>query len=168
MYNVLVLRPSASDKPSVPSRRQQRKDNPISNNPAASVTRHSSRTRLSRGISLSASVVSNSSSYHHSGPIDNIDERDSDDPLCVTEYVFLKCINIFASENEKLQFDLCTVYMERQRHVNERMRSILTDWLVKVHLKFKIVPETLYLTINLIDRYLERRDFFYQSCNLLE
>jgi cyclin B len=35
------------------------------------------------------------------------------------------------------------------------MRAILIDWLVEVHLKFKLVPETLYLTVNLIDRYLE-------------
>ena len=34
------------------------------------------------------------------------------------------------------------------------MRSILIDWLVEVHLKFKLLPETLYLTVNLIDRYL--------------
>lgn len=50
------------------------------------------------------------------------------------------------------------VYMENQRHINERMRSILVDWLVEVHLKFKLVPETLYLTVNLIDRFLEREE----------
>lgn len=34
------------------------------------------------------------------------------------------------------------------------MRAILIDWLVDVHLKFKLLPETLFLTVNLIDRYL--------------
>lgn len=34
------------------------------------------------------------------------------------------------------------------------VRAILVDWLVEVHLKFKLVPETLFLTVNLIDRYL--------------
>ena len=34
------------------------------------------------------------------------------------------------------------------------MRAILIDWLVDVHLKFKLRDETLYVTINLIDRYL--------------
>ena len=48
--------------------------------------------------------------------------------------------------------------MEHQPHINERMRSILIDWLVEVHLKFKLVPETLYLTVNLIDRYLEKSE----------
>ncbi len=47
-------------------------------------------------------------------------------------------------------------YMKNQTDITEKMRSILVDWLIEVHLKFKLVPETLYLTINLIDRYLER------------
>lgn len=37
------------------------------------------------------------------------------------------------------------------------MRSILIDWLVDVHLKFKLLPETLFLSVSLIDRYLERK-----------
>jgi hypothetical protein len=36
------------------------------------------------------------------------------------------------------------------------MRAILIDWLVDVHLKFKLLPETLFLTVNYIDRYLDR------------
>ena len=47
-------------------------------------------------------------------------------------------------------------YLEKQQDINEKMRSILVDWLVEVHLKFKLVPESLYLTVNLIDRYLEK------------
>ena len=38
--------------------------------------------------------------------------------------------------------------------INEKMRAILIDWLIEVHLKFKLLPETLYLTVNIIDRYL--------------
>ena len=45
--------------------------------------------------------------------------------------------------------------MEYQNDINEKMRRILIDWLIDVHLKFKLVLETLYLTINLIDHYLE-------------
>lgn len=36
------------------------------------------------------------------------------------------------------------------------MRAILIDWLIEVHLKFKLLPETLFLTVNIIDRYLEK------------
>jgi len=42
-----------------------------------------------------------------------------------------------------------------QREINERMRSTLLSWLIEVHLKFKLLLETLYITVNLIDRYTE-------------
>ena len=44
--------------------------------------------------------------------------------------------------------------MKRQTHVNEQCRAILIDWLINIHGKFKLLPETLFITINLIDRYL--------------
>ena len=34
------------------------------------------------------------------------------------------------------------------------MRGILVDWLIEVHRKFELVPESLYLTINIVDRFL--------------
>lgn len=48
-------------------------------------------------------------------------------------------------------------YMAKQTDINAKMREILVDWLVEVHLKFKLRPETLFLTVNVIDRFLERR-----------
>jgi len=41
-----------------------------------------------------------------------------------------------------------------QTDINEKMRAILIDWLVDVHLKFKLIAETFYLTVNIIDRFL--------------
>lgn len=58
-------------------------------------------------------------------------------------------------------------YMERQNDIHEKMRSILIDWLVEVHLKFKLVPESLYLTVNLIDRYLEKEQVSRQKLQLI-
>lgn len=46
-----------------------------------------------------------------------------------------------------------TLYMHTQDDINPRMRSILIDWLVEVHLKFKLVPPTLYLCVHIIDKY---------------
>jgi cyclin B len=45
------------------------------------------------------------------------------------------------------------MYMHTQQDINARMRAILVDWLVEVHLKFKLVPATLYLCVSLIDQY---------------
>lgn len=44
--------------------------------------------------------------------------------------------------------------MDSQPEINDRMRAVLIDWLVEVHQKFELNPETLYLTINIVDRYL--------------
>jgi hypothetical protein len=46
--------------------------------------------------------------------------------------------------------------MEDQNELNSMMRSILVDWIVEVHMKFRLLPETLYLCVNIIDRYLSR------------
>ena len=94
-------------------------------------------------------------SYQMMGNTDDIDERDAEDPLCATGYV--SEMYVLFRENE-VASSVRPVYMEGQPHINERMRSILVDWLIEVHLKFKLVPETLYLTINLIDRYLQLKE----------
>ena len=54
-----------------------------------------------------------------------------------------------------------------QKDINEKMRAILVDWLVDVHLKFKLLPETLFLTINIIDRYLEKNAIARQKLQLV-
>ncbi len=94
-------------------------------------------------------------SYQYSGPADDIDERDVEDPLCATTYVQDMYEHFRLKE---MSTSVRPVYMEDQQYINERMRSILVDWLVEVHLKFKLVPETLYLTVNIIDRYLSKTE----------
>ncbi len=48
-------------------------------------------------------------------------------------------------------------YMMHQVEINDKMRAILVDWLIEVHSKFKLEPETLYITISIIDKYLARQ-----------
>lgn len=49
-------------------------------------------------------------------------------------------------------------YMETlQQDITPGMRGILVDWLVEVADEFKLVPDTLYLAVNLIDRFLSQR-----------
>ncbi|RMX57292.1 hypothetical protein pdam_00012863 [Pocillopora damicornis] len=45
-------------------------------------------------------------------------------------------------------------YMKKQTDINHSMRSILVDWLVEVAEEYKLSLQTLYLTINYIDRFL--------------
>ncbi|XP_015698518.1 cyclin-A2-1 isoform X2 [Oryza brachyantha] len=59
-------------------------------------------------------------------------------------------------------------YMEAlQRDITKGMRGILIDWLVEVSEEYKLVPDTLYLTINLIDRFLSQHYIERQKLQLL-
>lgn len=43
--------------------------------------------------------------------------------------------------------------MDAQDDINAKMRAILVDWLVEVHMKFRLNPNTLFLCVNITDRY---------------
>ena len=47
------------------------------------------------------------------------------------------------------------------------MRAILIDWLIEVHLKFKLMPETMFLTVSLIDRFLTKKQVARQKLQLV-
>ena len=39
------------------------------------------------------------------------------------------------------------------------MRAVLIDWLIDVHFQFELTPETIFLTVNLFDRYFQIKKF---------
>ncbi|KAG2670949.1 hypothetical protein I3760_14G110400 [Carya illinoinensis] len=83
-------------------------------------------------------------------PVENIDASDVDNELAVVEYVD-DMYNFYKhAEDSSKVYD----YMATQPDINAKMRSILVDWLIEVHRKFELMPETLYLTINIVDRFL--------------
>ena len=47
--------------------------------------------------------------------------------------------------------------MANQKELTWKMRTILVDWLIEVQWKLKLLPETLFLSVNIIDRFLSRR-----------
>ena len=44
----------------------------------------------------------------------------------------------------------------KQEFLTENSRSILIDWLINVHLTFRFKPETLYVTVYIIDSFLDK------------
>ncbi|CAK7330727.1 unnamed protein product [Dovyalis caffra] len=82
--------------------------------------------------------------------LEDIDAADVNNELAVVDYVddmyeFYKLTEVDSRVHAYLQF---------QPDINAKMRSILVDWLIEVHRKFELMPETLYLTINIVDRFL--------------
>lgn len=85
---------------------------------------------------------------------DDLDAEDSDDPLMVSEYVveifkYMKLTELITLPNPE--------YMASQKELAWSMRGILLDWLVQVHARFRLLPETLFLCVNIIDRFLSAR-----------
>ena len=77
-------------------------------------------------------------------------------------------------ENSKVQLKKIPInsrpkslYINFQYDINKKMRAILIDWLIDVHCKFKLVPATLFLTINSIDRFLSLHVVMRQKLQLL-
>ncbi|WJX55885.1 G2/mitotic-specific cyclin-1 [Trifolium repens] len=97
-------------------------------------------------------------------PILDIDTSDADNPLAVTEY-----IEDLYSYYRKVESTGCVSpnYMAQQFDINERMRAILIDWLIEVHDKFDLMHETLFLTVNLIDRFLEKQSVVRKKLQLV-
>jgi G2/mitotic-specific cyclin 1/2 len=86
--------------------------------------------------------------------IPDLDREDADDPLMVSEYVveifdYLKELEISTMANPD--------YMDNQNELEWKMRGILVDWLLEVHTRFRLLPETLFLAVNIIDRFLSTK-----------
>lgn len=58
-------------------------------------------------------------------------------------------------------------YMINQKELDWPMRSILIDWLTELHWKLKLLPETLFLSVNIIDRFLSCRAVAVQKLQLV-
>lgn len=85
-----------------------------------------------------------------------LDDEDEDtfDVTMVAEYA-PEIFNYLHELEHKLSPD--PNYMNNQSELKWEMRAVLIDWVVQVHQRFNLLPETLYLTVNYIDRFLSRR-----------
>ncbi|XP_030527160.1 cyclin-A1-1 isoform X1 [Rhodamnia argentea] len=94
----------------------------------------------------------------------NVDNKYSDPQLCAT----IACDiyqHLRASEAKKRP---STDFMGKvQKDITASMRAILIDWLVEVAEEYRLVPDTLYLTVNYIDRYLSGNVMNRQRLQLL-
>lgn len=86
--------------------------------------------------------------------VQDLDAEDVEDPLMVAEYVgeifeYLKEVEMQTMANP--------TYMDNQAELEWKMRGILVDWLLEVHTRFRLLPETLFLSVNIIDRFLSSK-----------
>jgi G2/mitotic-specific cyclin 1/2 len=84
----------------------------------------------------------------------DLDKEDVEDPLMVAEYAndifeYLRDLECNSVPNPQ--------YMSHQDDLEWKTRGILIDWLIEVHTRFHLLPETLFLAINIIDRFLSEK-----------
>ena len=89
---------------------------------------------------------------------ENIIEDDASsfiEKICpLEEYLPYILNDLLNTENQQYLYPQYNYIKNKQNDINEKMRVILLDWIVDVHQKWKLSSETLFLTINIIDRYL--------------
>ncbi|KAI4468276.1 cyclin [Holotrichia oblita] len=90
-------------------------------------------------------------SYSTKQLLDIIDVDTSDNPLHVSHYV--QDIYKYLLELED-KFSIEKNFLNKHKST-PHMRTVLVNWLVEVHVNFKLLLETLHLTVAIIDRYLQ-------------
>ncbi|MEE6458469.1 hypothetical protein FKM82_000297 [Ascaphus truei] len=83
--------------------------------------------------------------------VKDVDADDADNPMLCSDYV--KDIYSYLRRLEAEQ-PVRPNYLEGQE-VTGHMRAILIDWLVQVQLKFKLLQETMFMTVAILDRFLQ-------------
>jgi len=120
----------------------------ISNLNTSLATNYSSDNQSLNSLNLSVSS-------DHNNPVKKEDEE-KEEYLFNTEYLNEIYMNLILEENNT-KLKIKKGYMDCQRDINDSMRAILVDWLIDVHLFFRLKQKTLFQTINIIDLYLSQQ-----------
>lgn len=88
--------------------------------------------------------------------IEDIDAEDAGNPQLVVEYV--NDIYNYLRHVENVQ-NVRADYLGDQTEILPKMRAVLIDWLVEVHSQFKLLQETLYMTVYVIDKFLQTEGY---------
>ncbi|XP_031267253.1 putative cyclin-A3-1 [Pistacia vera] len=91
----------------------------------------------------------------------------SDDPQMCGPYVSDIYEYLHTMEVDPKRIPLPDYIEKVQKDVSANMRGILVDWLVEVAEEYKLVSDTLYLTISYIDRFLSSNVLNRQKLQLL-
>jgi hypothetical protein len=84
--------------------------------------------------------------------VEDIDRDDAKNPQLVVEYV--TDIYNYLRHLESVQ-TVQPDYLQQTTTILPKMRAVLIDWLVGVHLQFHLLQETLYTTVAILDRFLQ-------------
>lgn len=90
---------------------------------------------------------------------EDIDEQDKGNPVLVS--IYTNDIHKYLRTLERKTL-IIKGFLSGQE-VTPKMRSVLIDWLIEVHQQFRLMQETLYLTVAIIDRFLQVKIMLQQK-----
>lgn len=96
---------------------------------------------------------------------ETLKEHQLGDPMLVAEYSG-EIFGYFFDAETKSMGDP-TYALNLQHEVNWNMRGVLIDWVIELHHMFQLLPETLFLTVNIIDRFLSTRTVVLSKLQLV-
>ncbi|XP_039685594.1 putative cyclin-B3-1 isoform X3 [Medicago truncatula] len=115
------------------------------------------RKSSSRRKSYTTSLMEKSKILKENGEVREQDNLPSIDDECnhleVSEYIDAIYQYYWVTEAHS---QALSNYMSIQTEITPHMRGVLVNWLIEVHFKYDLMPETLYLTVTLLDQYLSQ------------
>ncbi|QLL32077.1 hypothetical protein HG536_0C02460 [Torulaspora globosa] len=97
----------------------------------------------------------------------DLDSDERSDICMVVDYTNEIFEHLYQREQETIPLHNYLTDTQSPYYLRPSMRAILIDWLVEVHEKFQCYPETLFLTINLMDRFLSKNKVTLSKLQLL-
>ncbi|UPK99254.1 hypothetical protein LCI18_010189 [Fusarium solani-melongenae] len=149
----------AAVKPKAPASHATKPKAPVDENKQPSVPERERSETPQEPEVVKAEPVAQAEPEVKDGPVyppgvKDLDSEDLEDPLMVAEYAneifeYLRDLEVKSIPNPD--------YMDHQDDLEWKTRGILVDWLVEVHTRFHLLPETLFLAVNIIDRFLSAK-----------
>merc|ERR1711970_177189 len=111
------------------------------------------RQTTSKKLHLDAALVDNIDASSDRGfpvGVADIDEKDLENPQLCAEYTQ----DVYSYLRKLEPSSAVGAGHLLGCSINDKMRAVLVDWLVEVQIQFKLLQETLFSTISIVDRFL--------------
>ena len=89
-------------------------------------------------------------------PLQNVVNLDPGPTLVSKRSEVIGLSSLFSKEVQWKNCKPNANYMDYQSNLNSKLRAIIIDWIVDQHVELNLLPQTLHITVDLIDQYLDK------------
>ena len=96
--------------------------------------------------------------------MNEIDKKDKENIYTCADYA--EDVSRYLRGREKIT-ELKNTLLSNQKEIKEIHRERVIEWMVGVQMRYKLTDETLYMAINILDRYLDKETIKKSNFSLL-